>query len=192
VLGAGRRPLPPLPQAESHEREDKRAEPPSTGYWGHVWGRLRRDPFALCGGFYLVFVFLMCFVVAPILVHLLGHGPADAFSRGADLNRKPVGPWTHVPIVVYSTLTIAAVIVLEASISFIGLGIRLPTASWGNMLSTNWGTLLELGPGQAVFIEWTTSHWTTILPVVAIASTVLAFAAFGEGLRRALDPRSTA
>ena len=73
VLGAGRRPLPPLPQAESREREDKRAEPPSTGYWGRVWSRLRRDPLALCGGVYLIFVFLMCFVAAPILVHLLGH-----------------------------------------------------------------------------------------------------------------------
>jgi ABC-type dipeptide/oligopeptide/nickel transport system permease subunit len=58
------------------------------------------------------------------------------------------------------------------------------------MLSTNWGTLLQLGPGQAVFIKGWTSTWTTVLPVVAVASTVLGVAAFGEGLRRAIDPRS--
>jgi ABC-type dipeptide/oligopeptide/nickel transport system permease subunit len=104
--------------------------------------------------------------------------------------RRHLLPHLVAPIIVYSTLTLATVVVLEASVSFLGLGIRLPTASWGNMLSTNWGTLLQLGPSQALFIEWTTSAWTTITPVVAIATTVLAFAAFGEGLRRAFDPRS--
>ena len=104
--------------------------------------------------------------------------------------RKHLLPHLVAPIIVYSTLTLATVVVLEATISFIGLGIRLPTASWGNMLSTNWGTLLQLGPTQAVFLDWTTSNWTTITPVVAVGSTVLAFAAFGEGLRRAFDPRS--
>jgi oligopeptide transport system permease protein len=105
--------------------------------------------------------------------------------------RRHLLPHLVAPIIVYSTLTFATIVVLEAAISFLGIGIRLPPASWGNMLSTNWGTLLNLGDiRQAVAFEWKTTNWTTVTPVVAVASTVLALAALGEGLRRAFDPRS--
>jgi ABC-type dipeptide/oligopeptide/nickel transport system permease subunit len=369
-LAPGRAPLPALPGSEAATGAgipmlDETALPAyvaPAGGWSLIWRRLRRDRLALISGCYLVFVLGMCFIAAPIASWLLGHGPNDPYIRGADLARKPVGPWTHVPVVysaygavpphahrtlfilggdgplgrdeflrllyggqvslevafgatviamtlglvlglsagyfrgwtdavvsrtteftmafpvllllialgttisdrfdfitihglfnrgvlslaaviglitwfypariiraevlrlreqefveaarmigasnwrimrkhllphlvapliVYSTLTFATIVVLEAAISFLGIGIRLPTASWGNMLSTNWGTLLNLGDiRQAVGFEWKTTNWTTITPVVAVASTVLALAALGEGLRRAFDPRS--
>jgi peptide/nickel transport system permease protein/oligopeptide transport system permease protein len=79
------------------------------------------------------------------------------------------------PILVYSTLLIPSNILFEAALSFLGVGIRPPTASWGGMLSdaVNFYTIPH-------FMLW---------PGLAIFSTVLAFNLFGDGLRDALDPR---
>jgi peptide/nickel transport system permease protein len=81
------------------------------------------------------------------------------------------------PILVYATLLIPANIIFEASLSFLGVGIRPPTPSWGGMLSeaTQW---FQIAPNFMVF------------PGLAIFITVLAFNLFGDGLRDALDPRS--
>ncbi|QNE17054.1 ABC transporter permease [Kribbella qitaiheensis] len=80
------------------------------------------------------------------------------------------------PILVYATLLIPTNILFEAALSFLGVGIRPPTASWGGMLSdaVNFYTLphFMLWPGLAIFI------------------TVLAFNLFGDGLRDALDPKA--
>ena len=80
----------------------------------------------------------------------------------------------------------AGTIILEAGLSFLNFGIPLPEASWGNMLSTNWGTILY---PQGADSAWVTSTWTSVWPAVAIFTTVFAFALFAEGVRRALDPR---
>jgi peptide/nickel transport system permease protein len=82
------------------------------------------------------------------------------------------------PILVYTTLTIPNYILGEAGLSFLGVGVQPPTASWGQMLSTA-STFLEIDP---TFIFW---------PGLAIFFTVLAFNLFGDGLRDALDPKST-
>jgi peptide/nickel transport system permease protein len=75
--------------------------------------------------------------------------------------------------------------ILEAGLSFLNFGVPLPYPSWGNMLSTNWGTVLyPIGKDPASV----TSSWTSVWPAVAIFSTVFAFALFAEGVRRALDP----
>ena len=103
--------------------------------------------------------------------------------------RKHILPHLTGSIIVYGSLVIATTMVLEAALSFLNLGIKLPNASWGNMLSTNWGTLLVPG-GQEAYAR--TSAWTSIWPTVSIFVTVFAFALFGEGLRRALDPHGTA
>ena len=88
-------------------------------------------------------------------------------------------------LTVYGSLVLAGTIILEAGLSFLNFGVPLPNASWGNMMSTNWGTVLyPSGKDPA----WVTSSWTSIWPAVAIFSTVLAFALFAEGVRRALDP----
>jgi peptide/nickel transport system permease protein len=82
-----------------------------------------------------------------------------------------------VPImVVWVSLAIPGLILLEASLSFLGLGVKIPTPSWGNMLQ-------EAAP------YFTKSWWVVFIPGFAIYITVLAINLVGNGLRDALDPR---
>jgi peptide/nickel transport system permease protein len=80
------------------------------------------------------------------------------------------------PIIVTSTLNIGTAIIIEASLSFLGLGTQPPTPTWGWDLKQNL-TLIEINP------------WITVFPGLAILVTVLAFNLLGDGLRDALDPR---
>ncbi len=79
------------------------------------------------------------------------------------------------PIVVQGTLDVANVIILESGLSFLGLGIQPPTASWGNMLANAQSNLS---------IAW----WAAVFPGLCILVTVLAINYIGDGLRDALDP----
>jgi peptide/nickel transport system permease protein len=96
-------------------------------------------------------------------------------ARGPHIIFKEILPNLVAPILVYATLLIPTNILFEAALSFLGVGIRPPTASWGGMLSeaarfyTIWHFMFF--PGMAIFI------------------TVLAFNLFGDGLRDALDPK---
>jgi peptide/nickel transport system permease protein len=82
-------------------------------------------------------------------------------------------------LVVYATLQIANAILLEAGLSFLGLGIAPPEASWGNMLNLARSTVvLERYP------------WQWLCPGAALVLTVLAINFIGDGLRDAFDPRS--
>jgi ABC-type dipeptide/oligopeptide/nickel transport system permease subunit len=81
------------------------------------------------------------------------------------------------PVIVYSSLLIPVVIVVEATLSFLGLGLPPPTADWGGMISDS----------QAYY---TTSWWYLMFPVLALLITTLAFNLFGDGVRDAFDPRS--
>jgi ABC-type dipeptide/oligopeptide/nickel transport system permease subunit len=80
--------------------------------------------------------------------------------------------------IVYATLLIPVNIVLEATLSFLGLGIQPPTASWGNMIA-------EAQVGDLYTIAW----WFLVFPCVALFLTTLSFNLLGDGLRDALDPR---
>ena len=80
------------------------------------------------------------------------------------------------PIIVTSTLNVGTAIIIEATLSFLGLGTQPPTPTWGWDLKQNL-TLIEINP------------WITIFPGLAILVTVLAFNLLGDGLRDALDPR---
>lgn len=80
------------------------------------------------------------------------------------------------PIIVTSTLAIANAIIVEATLSFLGLGTQPPTASWGWDLKQNL-TFLEM------------NAWITVFPGLSIFLTVLGFNLLGDGLRDALDPR---
>ena len=81
-------------------------------------------------------------------------------------------------VIVAATISIPGYILGEVVLSFIGLGVQEPAASWGNMLA------------QARSIRVLTSfHWMLFVPGMAIFITVLAFNFFGDGLRDALDPR---
>jgi ABC-type dipeptide/oligopeptide/nickel transport system permease subunit len=103
-----------------------------------------------------------------------------ARSMGASSRRILVTemlPNLVAPILVYTTLLIPTNILFEAALSFLGVGVRPPTPTWGGMLSdaTHW---YQIDPYFMLF------------PGLAIFATVLAFNLFGDGLRDALDPRS--
>ncbi|MET7401097.1 ABC transporter permease [Dactylosporangium sp. NPDC005572] len=101
----------------------------------------------------------------------LGAGPARIL-------RRHVVPVVIAPLTVVATLAVAQAILLEATVSFLGLGVPPPTASWGNMLNDAQSlTILETMP------------WLWLPPGIAIALTVLAVNFVGDGLRDAADPR---
>ncbi len=83
-------------------------------------------------------------------------------------------------IIVEATLWLSYAILLEASLSYLGLGVQIPTPSWGNMLQD--------GQRELLYGAW----WLTLFPGLAIFLTVLAFNLMGDGLRDALDPRHRA
>ena len=80
------------------------------------------------------------------------------------------------PVIILASLAVGGIIILESALSFLGLGVQRPTASWGTMLSDGRDYLRNY-PHIA------------IAPGIAIALTVLAFNLLGDGLRDALDPR---
>ena len=68
------------------------------GYWEGIWLRLKQDKLALAGGVFVILLFLVAFIGAPIAKHFLGHGPNDLFINGGGIDEDllPVGPWSHV------------------------------------------------------------------------------------------------
>lgn len=80
------------------------------------------------------------------------------------------------PVIIVSTIRMAHVIILEASLSFLGLGVQPPTASWGSMVSD----------GRAFILE---AWWVSTFPGIAILLLVLAINVASQGLRDAFDPR---
>jgi peptide/nickel transport system permease protein len=80
-------------------------------------------------------------------------------------------------IIVQATLWLSYAIILETSLSYLGLGVLIPTPSWGNMLQD--------GQREMISGAW----WLTMFPGLAIFLTVLSFNLMGDGLRDALDPR---
>ena len=80
------------------------------------------------------------------------------------------------PMIVLATLGIAGVILSEATLSFLGLGIQIPTPSWG--------TMVQFGKNYLPTGQW----WYAVIPGLTIMITVLGFNFLGDGLRDALDP----
>lgn len=91
--------------------------------------------------------------------------------------RRHLLPNTLSPVIVAVTFGIPAAIFAEAALSFIGIGIRPPTSSWGVMIAD----------GNQVFGA---SFWPVLAPAMAIAITMLSFTFLGDGLRDAIDPRT--
>ena len=90
--------------------------------------------------------------------------------------RRHVIPNVLGPIIVYITLTIPGIILLESSLSFLGLGIQAPMSSWGNMISA----------GVEAMDDY---PWLLLVPGVTLSLTLFALNFLGDGLRDALDPR---
>jgi peptide/nickel transport system permease protein len=100
-------------------------------------------------------------------------------SLGASNSRilfRELLPNLVAPLIVYSSLLIPTNILFEAALSFLGVGIRPPTASWGQMISD----------ASPIF---NTAWWYMVFPGVALLLTVLAFNLVGDGLLDALNPR---
>jgi peptide/nickel transport system permease protein len=98
-------------------------------------------------------------------------------ARGRYIVLRELLPNLVAPILIYTTLLIPTNILFEAALSFLGVGVQPPTASWGAML-TDASRIYQIDPYFMLF------------PGLAIFVTVLAFNLFGDGLRDALDPRA--
>lgn len=97
-------------------------------------------------------------------------------ARDSRLILRHLLPNISGPLIVQTSLAIAAAILAESSLSFLGLGIQPPEPSWGSMLNAARGYLAE-------------APWMALFPGAAIFLAVLAFNLVGDGLREALDPR---
>lgn len=86
-------------------------------------------------------------------------------------------PNSLTPIIVSAVLGVAGAVLLESGLSFLGLGVQAPQASWGNILTDG---------KEYIQFAW----WLSLFPGLAILMTVLGYNLLGEGLRDALDPRS--
>ncbi len=106
------------------------------------------------------------FVVAA---RALGAGPARIVGRH-------VLPNVLGPVIVAGALAVGNVIILEAGLSFLGIGVHEPLASWGMMF-------------QDATDQFVSTWWAVIFPGTAIVATVLAFNTLGDALRDVLDPR---
>jgi peptide/nickel transport system permease protein len=108
-------------------------------------------------------------------------GASDAW-----IIRKHLLPHVLPTLLVWGSIAVGTAIMLEAGVTFLGAGIRIPTASWGTLLASSWGTVAN----PTGYDSTTFSPWPTILPTVAIFLTVVAFNQLGESLRSVLDPKA--
>jgi peptide/nickel transport system permease protein len=105
------------------------------------------------------------------------HAARSIGATNARIITRHILPNALGPIVVGVTLAVGNAIILESSLSFLGLGVQPPTPTWGNMLMDAQATM-------------STQPWLSIFPGVAILLVVLAVNFIGDGLQDALDPRS--
>lgn len=104
-----------------------------------------------------------------------------AYSMGLTrwaIIRRHIIPNTLGPVIVYTTLTIPSVMLLEAFLSFLGLGIQPPQSSWGLLINYGVETMEEY-------------PWLLIFPGITLSLTLFALNFLGDGLRDALDPRAS-
>jgi len=89
---------------------------------------------------------------------------------------KHIFPNAIAPIIVYATMNVGTAIIVEAALSFLGIGVQPPTPAWGKMLSESLD-FIDIAP------------WMMLFPGLAIVITVLGFVLLGDGLRDAFDPK---
>jgi peptide/nickel transport system permease protein len=87
-------------------------------------------------------------------------------------------PHTITVTSVWATLSFASTVLVESSLSFLGVGVPLPTATWGNMIAE----------GQS---RYRIAPWMIFVPIVAIIITTLGFNLLGDAVRDAIDPRTS-
>jgi peptide/nickel transport system permease protein len=101
-------------------------------------------------------------------------GKALGFSDARVIFRH-ILPNALAPVLVAATFGVASAILIESSLSFLGFGVKVPTPTWGSVLST----------ARETWIHW----WVTLFPGMAIFLTVTMYNLVGEGIRDAVDPR---
>jgi oligopeptide transport system permease protein len=94
----------------------------------------------------------------------------------AQIIRRHIVPNVLGPVIVYGTLTVPRVILIESFISFLGLGVQEPMTSWGVLISEGAKTM-------------ETAPWTLLFPAAFLATTLFALNFLGDGMRDALDPK---
>lgn len=136
-----------------------------------------------------VIIFLIAFATWPYMARIVRGLVLSLRERefveasralGASNTRimlREILPNLTAPIIVFASLQIPTNILIEAALSFLGVGIRPPTASWGQMIAS----------ATPIF---NTAWWYMVFPGAALLLTVLAFNLLGDGLRDALNPRS--
>src|SRR5207245_3121231 len=105
---------------------------------------------------------------------------ARALAAGAGrVIFRHVIPNAAAPIIVSAALGIGNVMLLEAGLSFLGVGVPSPAPSWGNMIADGW-------------LKMAVAPWAATVPGLAVSLVVMALNAAGDALRDALDPRKEA
>jgi len=99
-------------------------------------------------------------------------------TGGPGIVRRHLLPHVAAPVIVSASLDVGNIILLEAGLSYLGLGVRPPTPTWGNMIMD----------GKDVLFS---APWVTLAPGLALVLTVVAFNLAGDGLRDAFDPKVT-
>jgi peptide/nickel transport system permease protein len=107
-------------------------------------------------------------------------------ARDTRIMRTHLLPHVVPPLLAYGTLLVATNIMIEVGVTFLGAGIKLPTASWGSLLAQTLG--LDSQPERLQPSDH--AALADALPSIAIFLTVFALNQLGEGLREATDPRS--
>ncbi|MBK8026851.1 MAG: ABC transporter permease [Chloroflexi bacterium] len=137
-----------------------------------------------------VIILILMVITWPILARLVRSQTLTLRERQFVESARSVGatgpyilfrhilPHTLTVTVVWFTLNIASTVLIEAALSFLGVGVPLPTASWGNMI-------LE---GQS---RYRIAPWMILFPTLAILITTLGFNLLGDAVRDALDPRTS-
>jgi peptide/nickel transport system permease protein len=152
-------------------------------------GGLKIGPVEISGGSLWIPILIIGFVMTPYMARpirgevlsLQERGFVEAaVAQGAGPLRVMLGeilPNLQSTIIVFFTLNIANNMLLEAGLSFLGVGVQPPNASWGTMIATGFELI-------------STAPLLTIVPGAMIVLTVLSLNVFGDGLRDALDPKS--
>lgn len=136
-------------------------------------------------------VLIVAVTRVPQFARLMRGGVLDVMGRDyvsaarAIWGNRPAVLWRHVipnaatPVIAYASLAVGIGVNIEAALSFLGVGVQPPQASWGSMLSEGKSYMLD-------------APWLTIFPGLAILLTVISFNLLADGVRDALDPaRST-
>mgnify|MGYP001302776760 CR=1 FL=1 len=99
-------------------------------------------------------------------------------STKSEIIRKHLIPNVLGPVIIYSTLTVPSVMLLEAALSFLGMGVQPPMSSWGSLIKDG-AERMEVYP------------WQLIFPAALFSMTLFSLNFFGDGLRDALDPKDS-